>query len=160
MFFAAASALSSSAYSVVCSQGPTSQITGNGSNQLIYSCTIPANKIATDRSIRITANVVTTGGAPGVNGTVLLNGVTLVTVGVDSPDMYWQFTIMNTGATTGYFAGIFPYYNSSEPFVNITPAADSLSGLSWASAQTLEIEFDASSAYTATGTTFIVEAID
>jgi hypothetical protein len=89
-----------------------------------------------------------------------LNGVQIISVG--QPPNYlghWAVLIFHTGATTGEFAGLIPYYNAAEPLLWTTPAGGALSGLSWASAQTLEVEFSGSGS-TAIGDDFLVEAVD
>jgi len=75
VFLIAAACLNSSA-SVLCSNGPTGPISGNGTGwQTIYTCTLPANAVPTNQSVRVTAAIHGTGSSggylPGLRSTEL-----------------------------------------------------------------------------------------
>ena len=53
---AALAPLPASATTLLCSQGPTSTKTGTTSWQAIYTCTIPANTVASGHAIRLTSD--------------------------------------------------------------------------------------------------------
>jgi hypothetical protein len=152
IFLLAITSLDGFAYNVQCTQGPTSKITGNYAYQTVYSCTIPANTVSTNQSLRITAmiGVIGTGGLTELS----LNGVVAFGSGTFQGAHYWQgIQITNTGSTTGEASG-------TVPGTTYTPDYTAMSGLSWASAQTLEIIFYGSTSDTATGTTFTVEVMN
>lgn len=147
--------LSSFASSVLCSKGPTSTITGTNNWTVIYSCTIPANTVATNQAIRLTASLYT-GGTTGTDLAVFLNGVDITGLGFPQNKIaVFDLLIVNTGSTTGTLGGIFP--SSVAPWIG--PIWSPASGLDWASTQTLAIEFIFTSA-TATGKTFLVEVVN
>jgi hypothetical protein len=71
-----------------------------------------------------------------------------------------EITILNTGSTTGVAGGICPIDNVSTVNIEGCSTQGYVSGLSWASAQTLNVEFVTSSSYTAQGMVFMVEVVD
>ncbi len=141
LFFSLLTALTSSASSLLCSAGPTSQKTDNNTWQVIYTCTIPANTVSTNKSVRLTLGVGAQSGADG-DYEILLNGVELGGGSIILTENYFLVTVMNTGSTTGEELGIFPdnkvstYGTGGGIEAQVAP----LSGLSWANSQTLELE--------------------
>ena len=139
------------ASSLLCSQGPTAPIQGEGNQWPIYKCTIPANAIVTLKAIRVTVGIRHVIGTQAVDYVIYLNGVSAVGSNVVPLDQYFDVTILNTGSTTGAAAGIVPG----------TLSEDSLmSGLSWASNQTLQVTFAVPNSDFVEGILFTVEAID
>ena len=156
MFFTAIASMSSSASTLLCSAGPTSTKTGNNSYQVLYTCAIPANTIAANHAIRVTSSVLASA-STDFNTEVTLNGVVLL-IGKSYSLDYWDLTIVNTGSTTGMAAGVTPT-DALYSVPQIAASHAGVSGLSWASAQNLQVSFSTSSSYSVQGLTFTVEAI-
>jgi len=154
MFFAAIVSVNSSASSLVCSAGPTSIKTGNNAYQVIYTCTIPANTVSTNRSIRLNTFVLGSANTT-ITTEVTLDGVVILNY-TRNYMHYWDLTIMNTGATTAVATGIMPLsvYSGMQPWYA------SVSGVSWASAQSLQVSFSSTTSGTAQGMTFTVENVN
>ena len=139
---------------MLCSKGPTSAITGTSNWQVIYSCTIPANTLSAGQAIRLTASL-SSGGSAGLDWGLFLNGVNVIDEGFpQNQGTVYNVLIFDTGATTGEVGGIMP--GGAAPW--IAPASVAISGLDWASTQTLDIEFILGG--TATGRTFLVEVVN
>ena len=139
--FSILTALTSSASSLLCSAGPTSQKTDNGTWQVIYTCTIPANTVATNKSVRLTLGIGAQSTFDG-NYNILLNGVGLAGGSITLKENYFLVTVMNTGSTTGEELAILPDDQLSTYGAGggIEANGSALSGLSWGSSQTLEVE--------------------
>jgi hypothetical protein len=102
VFFTVALSLSSFASSLLCSAGPTSNLTYS-SWTVIYTCTVPANAVALNKAIRLTAGFdQSKAGYGGVQ--INLNGVSGLNYCGGIPFLsgnVYQMTVMNIGSTQG-----------------------------------------------------------
>lgn len=145
-----------SATTVLCSAGPTVMVAGNNAYETLYTCTIPANTLSLNGSLRVTANL-SSNVASGnhFNTRVTLNGVPLYSTynSNQNEQAYWDLVIVNTGPSTGSAGGFLAF-----TFSISTALHASVSGLSWGSSQALQIQFSCSPSFAAQGITLRVEA--
>jgi hypothetical protein len=134
-FLTSVSSVRSLASTLLCQTGPVN-VAGSGSLVPMYTCAIPANAVPSGKSIRVT---VALGSIGAVLSDLVLNGTETYDAEPPSGLSFWQFTIANTGGTTGSMAGFKPTNAASQvaPFAsqNASPAT-----LPWASGWTLRIE--------------------
>lgn len=160
VFLMAIACSQSLASTVLCASGPTSTLSGTGNWQAVYTCTIPANTLSANQSIRLTADI---SSYEGLDAQVTLNGVVVFDTAVN-PNNYeqaaWDITIMDWNPTTGNFAGDCPEYNVNLGVIYALPCGDTLTGLSWASAQTLTVGFAGTTSSTVRGILFVVEVLN
>jgi hypothetical protein len=161
IFLTVVMSLSSSASSLLCSASPTAKLTDNGSYQVIYTCTIAANTVATNKAIRFTFGI----GAQSANDgdyEMYFNGVAIGGGGITLEQNYFQLMIMNTGSTAGEILGIVPNPDATS-YAGGGGIEDgggsSLSGLKWSGAQTLVIQVYPLTGWVQ-GQMFIVELVD
>jgi hypothetical protein len=159
VLFTAAVGLTSSASTLLCQTGPVT-LAGKGTTfETIYSCAIPAKAVATGKSIRVTALVFGDGSA--IASQVFMNGHSVLGAEPNSTLAYsfYQFIIVNTGATTGSLTGLVPGSspNTTQPFgmQSVSPAT-----LPWASGWTLEVSVATNAGFNTFGTSFTVELLD
>ena len=159
VFFTVAMSLTSSASTVLCQTGPVT-VAGKGTTfETIYSCAIAAKAVATGKSIRVTALVFGDGSA--IASEVFMNGQAVLGAEPNSTLAYsfYQFIIVNTGATTGSLTGLVPGSspNTIQPLgmQSVSPAT-----LPWASGWTLEISVATNAGSNTFGTSFTVELLD
>jgi hypothetical protein len=154
-FFAALATATGSASTLLCQTGPVT-LTGSDADVTLYTCAIPANAVATGKSIRVTASLDSSG---EVASYVVLNGYDAFSAEPPDGPSFWQFTIANTGSTTGSFAGIRPEttYSSLGSFggQTVSPAT-----LPWSTGWTLEIQVFADTGVPIDGDLFTVEILD
>ncbi len=119
------------------SQFNGSALTGNGSAQVFYTYSLPAGAIAQGAGLRIRAGWQHSSGTASVSYVLSLNGVNLVTLSDATAGQYLvDLTVLNSGSTTGVECGTLGRAG------NLLVAAQSVTGLSWAAAQTLQVTFN------------------
>jgi hypothetical protein len=136
-------------------QANAGAITGTGSPVNIYTYTIPANTVANLKGIRLTVSVNHSTGSASVAYALTLNGQTVWTnsnslTGFGSA----QFTILNTGATSGTFSRIGQLFGSGGD-----SWTDPIPSLSWSSNQALSLTFNVANTDQVTPIQWVVELI-
>ncbi len=136
------------------SQLNTSAITGNGSAQVFYTYSLPAGAIVQGAGIRIRAGWQHSSGTASVAYVLSLNGVSLVSLSDATSGQYLiDLTVLNSAATTGTECGTLGRAG------NLLVAAQSVTGLSWAAAQTLSISFNVANTDQITPEFWLVELV-
>lgn len=143
--------------SIVNPQGSTAALTGDSTDKVIYTYSLPANTVDTSsKGIRITASATHNSGTANVTCKININGVSAVTGAIGttaSQSVFFQATILRTGSTTGGSAGIATVSGALNPF------SLSLTGLAWGSNQTITFTFNVASPDQMTGIMFLVEQL-
>lgn len=136
-------------------QANASAIVGNSGVQNIYTYTLPGNTVANLKGIRITVSVNHSTGSASVAYALTLNGVSCWT-NSDALTGYGgaQFTVLNTGATSGTFTRIGQLFGSGGDAVT-----DPIAGLAWSSNEALSLTFNVASTDQVTPLQWIVEQI-
>lgn len=146
--------LNSSASSLLCQTGP---VTINGSAQLVtmYTCAIPANAVASGKSLRITASLWS---SSLVNSYIILNGTGVLSAAPASGAHIYQFVLARTGTTTGSMGGLMPGASVN----TFAPVAIANTGvtLPWGTGWTLQVQVSANTGVTVFGDLFTVEILN
>jgi hypothetical protein len=122
-------------------QGPAAAITGTGSNQTLYTYTLPAGIVGIGRGVRITADVKHSTGTGRVAYVLYINGQVINYESlVDTGDLKFDAEIFPTGASTGVGTNYF-YGCSVIPTQRYALAYSR--GLAWSSDQTVNLIFSA-----------------
>jgi len=156
MFFIAAMSSSSFAYRLLCQTGPITKV-ATSTVQTIYSCAIPANAVATNKSIRVTMNLVADG--QFWCGLVLNGANTYQPFTTPTGSNHWDMIIVNTGSTTGSLGGLLPENNTQGTVGALAAQSVSPATLPWASGWTLAFTVLSPTTTTMYGATFTVEIL-
>ncbi len=162
-FFTLAMNLHSFGYSVLCQSLPKSQSVSDVFHPL-FTCAIPANAVATGKSIRVTVylhqvplNNISLDSSLYLNGTAVgLGGATL-----DNEEQSLTYTITNTGGTGWSIGGV--QMNGASSYAAVgTQNCATIPALPWSTGWTLGIWVAWSNSGTTTvlGDIFTVEILD
>ncbi len=136
------------------SQFNASAITGNGAAQTFYTYSLPAGSVAQGAGLRIRAGWQHSSGTASVAYALSLNGVNLVALSDATAGQYLvDLTVLASAATTGVETGTLGRAG------NLLVAAQAVAGLSWASAQTLQITFNVAATDQITPEFWLVEMV-
>jgi hypothetical protein len=148
-------ASSGNSVSLLNAQANASAIVGTSSAVTIYTYTIPANTVGNLKGIRLTVTVNHSTGSASVAYALTLNGQSVWTnsnslTGFGSG----QFTILNTGATSGTFSRTAQLFGSGGD-----SWTDPIPSLSWSSNQALTLTFNVANTDQVTPIQWVVEVI-
>jgi hypothetical protein len=148
---------SSTGNNVLNAQGAVAALTGNSTDQVVYTYSLPANTVdTTSKGILITCGVTHNSGTANPSVKININGVNAATgvIGtIASQSVTTEAKILRTGTTT---AGSIGKVTSSG---NLVPFTQALSGLAWTSNQTITCTFNVATPDQMTGVAFLVEKI-
>jgi hypothetical protein len=156
ILFMVAGSLNGFGYSVLCQSLPAS-VVANDVLKPLFSCAIPANAVASGKSIRVTANLhATTSGT--LTSHITLNGsiADANSSTAQNEETSWSFIVTNTGGTGCQIGGTTTVGSDAGAF---GPGQTGTVTVPWTSGWTLEIEVSTGTG-TAEGDTFVVEILD
>lgn len=141
-----------------CVSGAVGPQTGNGADQVIYTCSLPANTLdTTTKSIDIRCGLTHTSGTVSsilkinINGVNVLTGLSGTTA---SQSISLEAEILRTGTTTGGSWGFIPNAAGT-----MAPFTQGLTGLAWTSIQTITCTESVAASDTWSGVMFTVKQI-
>lgn len=135
-------------------QGNTGSINGTGAPANLYTCSLPANTVALNKVLHVVCSGFHDTGTLNPLLSIVINGqiVASGSIGtVASQSFTLEIRILNTGATTGEGAGS---ATSAGAYIPFSP---SVTGLAWASIQTLACQFTVTAGDHVTGRAWIPE---
>jgi hypothetical protein len=141
------------------SQGAVGPLTGNSTDQVVYTYTLPANTVPIDAAsgIRVRCGLSHTTGTVNTTVKIILNGVTVASGAsgtTASQSLSYEAQILRTSTTTGGSWGIVTNTTGT-----LQPFTLALAGLAWTSNQTLTCTFNVANTDTWSGVMFTVEQI-
>lgn len=97
-FFTVAMSLNSFGSSVLCQSLPVA-VSTNNVYRTLFTCAIPANGVGIGKSLRVTVNLHSVTGAPGVGSLLEFNGNEVDSTSTPSQlaEQNWNFIVANTG---------------------------------------------------------------
>jgi hypothetical protein len=117
-----------------CQFGPVADTVGTGSAQTIYSCSIPANFVASGQFLRVHVGVNHLSGSASASWTARLNGVNFVNHStVDAGGIDMRSDLLYNTSTSATAVGQFM------TDFNLNPEHSSMTGLNWPASQTLDV---------------------
>ncbi len=161
VFFTVGINLNSFGSSVLCQSLPVS-VSANYYLKTLFTCNIPANAVATGKSLRVTVNLHSVNsGTSGVVSYLEFNGneVDATSTPAQSVEQNWSFIVTNTGGTGCSIGGTTTAGSST---LALGPGTVYRPPIPWSSGWTLQIWVSYSTAtyYTVDGDTFLVEILD
>lgn len=146
---------SSSGSTLLNSQANAGAITGTGAVATVYTYTLPASTVATNKAIRVTVGWSHSTGSASVSYALSVNGVTsncnpsLSTGGAGT----CTATIINTGSTTGTGTGLAAMGTA------VAVTSVNLTGLAWGSNQVVKFTFNVANTDAVTPIAWLVEVV-